>query len=383
MSRATRFSIVEEALAYPSYSMHLFSTQKIEKDTIETIMHEKKEKNKMRRIANEIAVGQHAGKRVFLPRIPLCPSDDEMFPFKLKRMQFPVQHSFSMTINKAQGQTIPNFPLQQLIGIDNSIKVVTSWLKDASSNTIDILTILGMGGIGKTSLAKYVYVLHFHEFDTSSFIEGINRRCVEKSKGPLDVQKELCDDISKSSSVQVHDDSIYTLMIEHAIGRKKVILVLDDIGSLDQLDSLLRSKGFHTGSKIIITTKDAWLTESYALFRKKIKPKHAIDPKDGYEDVSKKIVKYCEGHPMAIKVLGRSLHNRDVSYWEGDVTVTILEACDIETRSGITKLIDRCLLSIGWNKELMNIELMMHQLVQEMGRFIVRKESLDKPWERS
>ncbi|XP_066320072.1 uncharacterized protein [Miscanthus floridulus] len=33
----------------------------------------------------EIVVGQHAGKRVFLPRIPLCPSDDEMFPFQFKR----------------------------------------------------------------------------------------------------------------------------------------------------------------------------------------------------------------------------------------------------------------------------------------------------------
>ena len=29
----------------------------------------------------EIVLGQHAGKRSFLPRIPLCPSDDEMFPF--------------------------------------------------------------------------------------------------------------------------------------------------------------------------------------------------------------------------------------------------------------------------------------------------------------
>ncbi|XP_023738188.1 uncharacterized protein LOC111886186 [Lactuca sativa] len=57
---------------------------------------------------NEIAVGQHVGKRVFLPRIPLCPSDDEVFPFKLKRKQFPIQLSFSITINKAQGQTIPN-----------------------------------------------------------------------------------------------------------------------------------------------------------------------------------------------------------------------------------------------------------------------------------
>ncbi|KAJ9558517.1 hypothetical protein OSB04_013131 [Centaurea solstitialis] len=56
----------------------------------------------------EVAVGQYAGKRVFLPRIPLCPSEDGMFPFKLKRKQFPVRLSFAMTINKAQGQTIPN-----------------------------------------------------------------------------------------------------------------------------------------------------------------------------------------------------------------------------------------------------------------------------------
>ncbi|KAL9992859.1 putative DNA helicase [Helianthus debilis subsp. tardiflorus] len=56
----------------------------------------------------EIAVGQHTGKRVFLPRIPLCLSEDDMFPFKLKRKQFPIRLSFAMTINKAQGQTIPN-----------------------------------------------------------------------------------------------------------------------------------------------------------------------------------------------------------------------------------------------------------------------------------
>ncbi|XP_062206556.1 ATP-dependent DNA helicase PIF1-like [Phragmites australis] len=56
----------------------------------------------------EIVLGQHAGKRVFLPRIPLCPSDDEMFPFQFKRKQFPIRLSFAMTVNKAQGQTIPN-----------------------------------------------------------------------------------------------------------------------------------------------------------------------------------------------------------------------------------------------------------------------------------
>jgi ATP-dependent DNA helicase PIF1 len=56
----------------------------------------------------EIVLGQHAGMRIFLPRIPLCPSDDEMFPFQFKRKQFPIKLSFAMTVNKAQGQTFPN-----------------------------------------------------------------------------------------------------------------------------------------------------------------------------------------------------------------------------------------------------------------------------------
>jgi ATP-dependent DNA helicase PIF1 len=49
----------------------------------------------------EIVLGQHAGMRVFLPRIPMCPSDDEMFPFHFKRKQFPVRLSFAMTFNKS------------------------------------------------------------------------------------------------------------------------------------------------------------------------------------------------------------------------------------------------------------------------------------------
>jgi len=61
----------------------------------------------MNAIDAEIVVGQHAGQRVFLPRIPLCPSDDDMFPFRFKRKQFPIRLSFAMTVNKAQGQTIP------------------------------------------------------------------------------------------------------------------------------------------------------------------------------------------------------------------------------------------------------------------------------------
>jgi ATP-dependent DNA helicase PIF1 len=54
----------------------------------------------------EIVLGQLAGKRVFLPRIPLCLLDDKMSPFMFNIKQFPIRVSFAMNINKTQGQTI-------------------------------------------------------------------------------------------------------------------------------------------------------------------------------------------------------------------------------------------------------------------------------------
>lgn len=42
-------------------------------------------------INDEIVNGSHAGKRVFIPRIPLSPSEDITLPFKFKRKQFPYQ----------------------------------------------------------------------------------------------------------------------------------------------------------------------------------------------------------------------------------------------------------------------------------------------------
>ena len=52
-----------------------------------------------------IATGPHKGQDVYLPKIPLIPSDTGL-PFEFKRLQFPVKVCFAMTINKAQGQTL-------------------------------------------------------------------------------------------------------------------------------------------------------------------------------------------------------------------------------------------------------------------------------------
>jgi ATP-dependent DNA helicase PIF1 len=50
-----------------------------------------------------ILTGQTKGQQVFLPRIPLIPSD---CPMSFKPLQFPLHLSFAMTINKAQRQSL-------------------------------------------------------------------------------------------------------------------------------------------------------------------------------------------------------------------------------------------------------------------------------------
>ncbi|GFW67307.1 ATP-dependent DNA helicase [Trichonephila clavipes] len=56
-----------------------------------------------------ILTGKYEGEVVFIPRIPLIPSD---YHFELKRIQYPVTVCYAMTINKAQGQTL------KMAGID-------------------------------------------------------------------------------------------------------------------------------------------------------------------------------------------------------------------------------------------------------------------------
>ncbi|KAK1559467.1 hypothetical protein Q3G72_014806 [Acer saccharum] len=56
-------------------------------------------------IEGKIITGSNIGTKVFIPRI-IMTSSDPKWPFVLRRRQFPVRPSFSMTINKSQGQTL-------------------------------------------------------------------------------------------------------------------------------------------------------------------------------------------------------------------------------------------------------------------------------------
>ena len=55
-------------------------------------------------IEAEILIGFAAGNKVFIPNMPLSPSDTNL-PFKLKRTQIPIRLVYAMTIEKSHGQS--------------------------------------------------------------------------------------------------------------------------------------------------------------------------------------------------------------------------------------------------------------------------------------
>ncbi|GFU49356.1 ATP-dependent DNA helicase [Trichonephila clavipes] len=83
-------------------------------------------------IEGRIISGCGKGEIVFIPRIPIIPSN---FPLEFRRQQFPINVSFAMTINKSQGQTLSKAGIDLTKGcfFHGQLYVACSCARDASS----------------------------------------------------------------------------------------------------------------------------------------------------------------------------------------------------------------------------------------------------------
>ncbi|XP_065658115.1 uncharacterized protein LOC136082629 [Hydra vulgaris] len=93
----------------------------------------------------EVLTGVSDGKRVFVPRIQLAPSDSNL-PFVLKRRQFPVRLAYSMTINKSQGQTFDRVGVYLKKTVFLSWSTICCMFKNSLFFKIDKHLIQGMVG---------------------------------------------------------------------------------------------------------------------------------------------------------------------------------------------------------------------------------------------
>ncbi|KAE8648990.1 hypothetical protein Csa_007990 [Cucumis sativus] len=323
----------------------------------------------------------------------------------------------------------------QLVGINSKINKLSSLLipnsdDDDADDDVIFVGIHGMGGIGKTTIARVCYERIRDEFEAHCFLSNVRENYIRTLGNLSCLQTKLLSSMFSLKNNHIMDVEEGTAMINKAIFRKKTLLVLDDVDSSDQIKGLIPdNNSFGNGSRVIITTRNAdFLSNEFGVKRifemDELKYEEALQllslsafmktcPKEGYLEHSKKIVKVVGGHPLALKLLGSSLRNKNLSVWNEvieevggggnihekifkclkvsydglderereifldvacffngkrrEVVEEILNGCGFYAKTRIELLIQKSLLTLSYDNKLH-----MHNLLQEMGRKIVR-----------
>lgn len=320
------------------------------------------------------------------------------------------------------------------VGIDDTLDGIHPIL-GIGLDDVRMIGFYGIGGIGKSTVAKAIYNLHADDFDGSSFLANVKE--VSRQHGLVEVQETLLFEILGDSNIKVGNADRGISLISRRLCYKKVLIVIDDVDRLDQLRKLVGDKSwFGPGSRIIITTRDKHLLEAHGVEQfQEVQKLNFIDssklfcwnafkspnPPEEFKDLACCLLDYAKGLPLALIVLGSFLCGRNVREWESaiarlksvpnreyneilkisydglddlekaifldiacffngadqDYVMKVFDACNFFPDIGIRVLLDKSLISIELNK------LSMHDLLREMGREIVRKESPNNPGERS
>ncbi|KAI3670982.1 hypothetical protein L1987_87628 [Smallanthus sonchifolius] len=226
-----------------------------------------------------------------------------------------------------------NFSIDgKLVGMETRVKNVVSSV-EIGSDDVRMIGIKGMGGGGKTTLAKAVFDHISIWFEGKSFVENVR----EVSKGSLsglkELQKKVLSEVLNDQSIVEKRNSDLENMMRKMMRSRKVVIVLDDVDDIDQLEALVGELNwFKPGSRIIITTRDEQVLVAHGVHRDYIHDacllsnKEAIClfsryafkreiPNQGYEELSRKVIHYALGLPLTIKVLGSHLCGRNEYEW--------------------------------------------------------------------
>ena len=322
---------------------------------------------------------------------------------------------------------------ENLVGIESNVQnLISSYL--GFENNVGMIGIYGMGGLGKTTLARVVYDKFRSHFEGSSFIANVRED--SKNIGLHRLQQQLLVDILEEKNIVINNFYDGVDMISKRLCHKKVLLVIDDVNQLNQLENLAgKHSWFGLGSCIIITTRDEDVLVKHGVLER-YKPNgldsdHASklfclkafkneQPKEGYMELSQEIVEYANGLPLAIVTLGSFFVGQTKEEWrcaldsfketkgeifsvlkisydgldeklkeifldiacllgreKKDQVTQILENCGFNAKFGITTLMKKSLLTIDGK------HLGMHDLLREMGEKIVQLDSNGKPEKQS
>ncbi|CAM8934038.1 unnamed protein product [Rhodiola kirilowii] len=140
-----------------------------------------------------------------------------------------------------------------VVGTDSIVKEISKWLQDGS-RFVELGVIYGLGGIGKTTIAKIAYNNNLDKFDGCSFHAGFKEKLMQANGFPF-LLEQLIADISGKTPNKVYSIDKGMMEMRAILSYRRILLVLDDVDSSTQIRPLLQiSRLLHPGRKIIITT---------------------------------------------------------------------------------------------------------------------------------
>ena len=116
---------------------------------------------------------------------------------------------------------VPSKDTQLLVGVNSCIRELESLLCLESTDVL-MVGIWGMGGIGKTTLARAIYEKISYKFEGCCFLANIADLRVRKGEDYL--KKQLLSSILKDKNIDVT-----TTSLRARLHSKKVLIVLDDV----------------------------------------------------------------------------------------------------------------------------------------------------------
>ncbi|VAH72692.1 unnamed protein product [Triticum turgidum subsp. durum] len=224
---------------------------------------------------------------------------------------------------------------KELVGIDVAMDEITKKLTDGDGDgdvpkqQLKILSIFGIGGLGKTAVAKVVHQVLQEKFMLKAFVSVGQKPDVKKVL--RDIFLELDKEGYKKSNAQKLDEKKLIVELRKLLENKRYFIVIDDTWDVESRNIISCAlKDSNCGSKIITTARSLKVArksgEAYQL--KPLSPSNSEKllymrlyggkskcPIDHPLEISKKIIQRCGGVPLAILTIASLLDGKVKEDW--------------------------------------------------------------------